>query len=40
VAAGVPSQAQYDDVMDWALEKDLIDKEVPYDRCINEEYLP
>jgi NitT/TauT family transport system substrate-binding protein len=40
VTAGVPSQTQYDDVLAWAKEKDLINKDVPYNQCITDEYLP
>ena len=40
VTAGVPSQAQYDDVLAWAKEKDLINVDVPYNQCVSEEYLP
>jgi NitT/TauT family transport system substrate-binding protein len=40
VTAGVPSQSQYDDVMAWAKDKNLLTEDVPYDRCISVEYLP
>jgi len=40
VTAGVPSQAQYDDVLAWAKEKELITEDVPYNQCISADYLP
>ncbi|MBS1248578.1 MAG: putative aliphatic sulfonates-binding protein [Chloroflexi bacterium] len=38
--AGVPSQAQWDDALDWALGKGLIDAEISYDASVTGEYLP
>lgn len=40
VTAGVPSQAQYDDVLAWAKEKNLLTENVPYDQCISADYIP
>ncbi|PKO14038.1 MAG: hypothetical protein CVU39_15770 [Chloroflexi bacterium HGW-Chloroflexi-10] len=40
VTAGVPSQAQYDDVLNWAKSKGMISEDVPYERCINASFLP
>jgi|AutmiccommuBRH23_1029490.scaffolds.fasta_scaffold00091_81 NitT/TauT family transport system substrate-binding protein len=40
VTSGVPSQAQYEDVLAWALGKELLSEEVPYERCIDPEFLP
>ena len=40
VTAGVPSEAQYQDVTDWAIAKGLLESEVPYERCVNAAYLP
>lgn len=40
VTAGVPSQSQYDDVLTWAKEKNLLSEDVPYERCISADYLP
>ncbi len=40
VTAGVPSQTQYADVMDWALSKGLLEDEIPYDRCVTDAFLP
>ena len=40
VGAGVPSQAQYQDVLDWAKEKGLIDVDPPFGETVTGEYLP
>jgi NitT/TauT family transport system substrate-binding protein len=40
VTAGVPSQTQYNDVLAWAKEKNLLTENVPYDQCISADYLP
>ncbi len=40
VTAGVPSQTQYADVMDWAISKGLLEDEIPYDRCVTDAFLP
>ena len=39
-AAGVPSQAQWDDAVDWALSKGLIIENVDYQGSVTVEYLP
>lgn len=38
--ASVPSQAQWDDVMSWAKEKGLVEKDVAYADSVTAEYLP
>ncbi len=40
VTAGVPSQAQFDDVLAWAQEKGMLTSDVPYQRCVNDDFLP
>jgi NitT/TauT family transport system substrate-binding protein len=40
VTAGVPTQAQWMDMNDWALEKGLLDKPVDYASSVNAEFLP
>lgn len=40
VTAGVPSEKQYLDVLDWAHAKGMLTEDVPYERCITAEYLP
>jgi NitT/TauT family transport system substrate-binding protein len=40
VTAGVPNQAQFDDVLAWAKEKGMLEADVPYDRCVNDGFLP
>ncbi len=40
VTAGVPTQAQYDDVLAWAKEKGMLENDVPYNRCVNDGFLP
>ena len=40
VTAGVPSESQYQDVLDWAHTKGMLTEDVPYERCITAEYLP
>lgn len=39
-AAGVPSQAQWDDAVDWALSKDLIENGVDYAGSVTTDFLP
>jgi NitT/TauT family transport system substrate-binding protein len=39
-AAGVPSEAQYKDVLDWALGKGIVMKEVLYSDSVNAGLLP
>lgn len=38
--AGVPSQAQWDDAVDWVLDKGLIESSVDYQGSVTAEYLP
>jgi len=38
--AGVPTEAQFNDAVDWALEKDLISAPVNYSTSVSGEYLP
>ena len=38
--ASVPTQAQWDDAVDWALNKGLLDNNVDYQSSVTAEYLP
>ncbi len=38
--ASVPSPAQLADVVSWALDKGLVEKDVPYERMVDDSYLP
>jgi NitT/TauT family transport system substrate-binding protein len=38
--AGVPSQAQWDDAVDWAMSKGLINESVDYQSSVTSEFLP
>jgi NitT/TauT family transport system substrate-binding protein len=38
--ASVPNPQQIADVVDWALEKGLIDEKVPFERIVDDSYLP
>jgi NitT/TauT family transport system substrate-binding protein len=38
--ATVPSAEQWDDVIDWLIEKELLDDAVPYDTSVNPDFLP
>ena len=38
--AGVPTQAQWDDVLNWAKEKGLVAKDVSYQDSVTDQYLP
>jgi NitT/TauT family transport system substrate-binding protein len=38
--ASVPSQEQWQDVLDWAKEKGLVGKDLPYSESINSSFLP
>jgi len=38
--AGVPSEAQWADALDWAKSKGLIDVDVDYNASVNPEFLP
>jgi len=40
VTAGVPTQTQFDDVLAWAKEKGMLENDVPYNRCVNDGFLP
>jgi hypothetical protein len=40
VTAGVPSQAQFDDVLAWGKQKGLLSADVPYAACVNASFLP
>jgi hypothetical protein len=40
VTKGVPTEAQWQDVLDWALEKGLLTEEVSYADSVTDEYLP
>lgn len=38
--AGVPTEDQWQDAMDWAMEKDLLDDPISYADSVTSEYLP
>lgn len=40
ITASVPTREQYDDVLAWAKEKELLDQDVSYETCVNSSYLP
>ena len=40
VKAGVPSEAQWKDVLDWAIKKNLLDDELSYLDSVNPAFLP
>jgi NitT/TauT family transport system substrate-binding protein len=40
VTAGVPSETQWNDAMQWAKEKGLLDKDVSYKDSVNPSFLP
>lgn len=40
VTAGVPTEAQWADMLAWAKEKGLLDKDVPYGDSVNASFLP
>lgn len=40
VTAGVPTREQYEDVLQWALAKDMLEDKVPYETCITDDFLP
>lgn len=40
VTAGVPSEAQWKDMISWAVEKGLLEKELPYADSVNASLLP
>jgi NitT/TauT family transport system substrate-binding protein len=39
-AAGVPTRAQWEDVIAWTKERGLLSEDVPYDTSVNASYLP
>ncbi|MBN1287423.1 MAG: ABC transporter substrate-binding protein [Anaerolineae bacterium] len=38
--AYLPTEAQWADVLDWLIDKELLDAEVPYEESINSAFLP
>jgi len=40
VTAGVPSEGQWQDVLEWAITKGLINIELSYNESVNSEFLP
>jgi NitT/TauT family transport system substrate-binding protein len=38
--ASVPSSSQFDDALDWAMEKGLVGKDVPFESSVTSEFLP
>lgn len=40
VTAGVPSEAQFQDVLDWTKSKGLMTKDLAYADCVNPAFLP
>jgi NitT/TauT family transport system substrate-binding protein len=40
VTAGVPDEAQFTDVLEWAKSKKLIQKDISYQDCVNASFLP
>lgn len=40
VTAGVPSEAQFNDMLAWAKEKGLLKKDLLYRDCVNPDFLP
>jgi hypothetical protein len=38
--ASVPPISQWDDVVDWALQKDYIETQLVYDDSVDGSYLP
>lgn len=38
--ASIPSQEQWQDVLDWAKDKGLLDEDLPYNESINPGFLP
>lgn len=38
--ASVPTPAQLADVVEWSIEKGLIESEIPYERMVDHSYLP
>ncbi len=40
VTKGVPTQAQFDDMLAWAKQKGLLAKDIAYGDCVNPAFLP
>lgn len=40
VTAGVPTEAQFNDMLTWAREKGLLTQDVRYSDCVNDQFLP
>lgn len=40
VTAGIPSEEQWSDMMRWAIDKGLLEKDVPYSDSVNPDFLP
>jgi len=40
VTAGVPTEAQFNDMLAWAKEKGLLEQDVRYADCVDSQYLP
>jgi NitT/TauT family transport system substrate-binding protein len=40
ITAGVPSEEQWTDMIRWAVDKGLLQKEVPYSESVNPAFLP
>ncbi len=38
--AGVPTEAQFNDMLTWAREKGLLTQDVRYSDCVNDQFLP
>jgi NitT/TauT family transport system substrate-binding protein len=38
--AGVPTQSQWDDILEWATTKGYIDKDLAYGDSVDDSYLP
>ncbi|MFN2183707.1 MAG: ABC transporter substrate-binding protein [Anaerolineae bacterium] len=38
--AGVPTPAQLADVVEWSIDKGLIEEDIPYERMVDDSYLP
>ena len=40
VTAGVPTQAQWEDVLNWAIKKGYLNSDVSYKESVLSDYLP
>jgi NitT/TauT family transport system substrate-binding protein len=38
--AGIPTQAQWDDVISWGIEKGILKTEIPYSSSVTNQFLP